>query len=149
VKEGFVKLVLLAVILNPSLDLLLSEILQNRIVLLRYSKFVQELLVFARFFIAEEDLQTLLFVYEECLFAMQADECETVLDEYLIRHLDFVVLLGILFIGIPGPGYLLDLLLNFLDGHPIDAGMAARIPLHSDFLLDHDGGLGLYLGLGL
>ena len=77
-KEGFVKLVLLAVILNPSLDLLLSEILQNRIVLLRYSKFVQELLVFARFFIAEEDLQALLFVYEECLFAMQADECETV-----------------------------------------------------------------------
>jgi hypothetical protein len=98
--------------------------------------------VLARFFIAEVDLQALLFVDEEGLLAIQADECETVLAGYLIHHLDFVVLLGILFIDIPGLGYLLDFLLNFLDCHPIDAVVADRIPLHSDFLLYDDGGLG-------
>jgi len=71
VKKGFVKLVLLAIILNPSLNLLLSEAVQNLIVLQRKLKFVQELLVLARLFlIEEEDLQALLFVNEEGLLAM-------------------------------------------------------------------------------
>jgi hypothetical protein len=71
VKKGFVKLVLLAIILNPSLNLLLGEAVQNLIVLQRKLKFVQELLVLARLFlIEEEDLQALLFVNEEGLLAM-------------------------------------------------------------------------------
>ena len=70
-KKGFVKLVLLAIILNPSLKLLLGEAVQNLIVLQRKLKFVQELLVLARLFlIEEEDLQALLFVNEEGLLAM-------------------------------------------------------------------------------
>ena len=70
-KKGFVKLVLLAIILNPSLNLLLGEAVQNLIVLQRKLKFVQELLVLARLFlIEEEDLQALLFVNEEGLLAM-------------------------------------------------------------------------------
>jgi hypothetical protein len=56
VKDGLVELVLLAVILNPSLDLLLRETIQNLIVLQRQPEFVQGLLVRDSFFlITKED----------------------------------------------------------------------------------------------
>lgn len=55
-KDGLVELVLLAVILNPSLDLLLRETIQNLIVLQRQPEFVQGLLVRDSFFlITKED----------------------------------------------------------------------------------------------
>jgi len=139
VKDGLIELVLLAVILNPSLDLLLRETIQNLIVLQRQPKFVQDFLVLTSFFlITKEDLQALLFVYEEGLLAMQADEGEADIARCLIHPLDYVVHFGILVIHIPGLCNLPDLLLNVLDGHPIDAILAARCPLNPDVLLDND-----------
>jgi len=55
----------------------------------------------ARFFIAEEDLHALLFIDEESLLAMQADECEATFFGYMIHHRNFVVLFDILLIQIP------------------------------------------------
>ncbi len=75
-KDGLVELVLLAVVLNPSLDLLLRETVQNLIVLQRQPEFVQKFLALACFFlIAQEDFHALLLVNEEGLLAVQADEC--------------------------------------------------------------------------
>lgn len=104
-KDGLIKLVLLAVILNSFQDLLLCETIQYLIVLQREPKFVQKLLVFASFFlIAEEDLHALFFVNEEGLLAMQADEGEADITGGLIHHSDYVVHFGILVIDIPGLG---------------------------------------------
>lgn len=138
-KDELIELVLLAVVLNFSLDLLLRETIQYLIILQRQPELVQKLLVLALFFlIAEEDFHSLLFVNEEGLLTMNTDEGEADITGCLIHPLDYVVHFGILVIDFPGIGYHPDLLLNILDGHSIYAVLAARSVLHLDVLLDDD-----------
>ena len=138
-KDELIELVLLAVILNSSLDLLLRETFQYLIVILRQSEFGHKLLVFALFLlIAVQDFHSLIFVNEEGLLAMKADEGDADITGGLFHHFDFVVHFGILVIDIPGLGYHLELFLNALDAHPIDDVLATRSFLHLDVLLDDD-----------
>lgn len=68
---------------------------------------------------------------------MNADESEAGITGCLIHLLDYVVHFGF-GIDFPGIGYILDLLLNVLDGHPKYLVLAARSILHLDVLLDDD-----------